>query len=74
MSHGSITGDRELEVGTPVALFDTTIPFPRNEGVQVQRYYDVTADGQRFLINAPRPQANPSPITVVLNWTSGLKR
>jgi Tol biopolymer transport system component len=69
-----ISGDRELEVGTPVALFDTPIPFPRNDGAQAQRYYDVTADGQRFLINAPRAQTNPSPITVMLNWTAGLKR
>jgi dipeptidyl aminopeptidase/acylaminoacyl peptidase len=69
-----INGALELEVGTPVALFDTTIPFPRNDGVLSQRYYDVTADGQRFLINAPKAQTNPSPITVVLNWTAGLKQ
>jgi len=70
----TIKGESELEVGTPVALFETTIPFPRNDGSQSQRYYDVTADGQRFLINTPRVTANPSPITVVLNWTAGLKR
>jgi Tol biopolymer transport system component len=70
----TIKGDRELEVGTPVALFETAILFPRNEGAQSQRYYDVTAEGQRFLINSSRTKTNPSPITVVLNWTAGLQR
>jgi hypothetical protein len=70
----TITGDRESAVGTPVALFDTAIPFPRNDTSQAARSYDVTADGQRFLINVPRSQTNASPITVVLNWTAGVKR
>jgi hypothetical protein len=33
----------------------------------------VTADGQRFLVLAPVDNA-PSPMTVVLNWTAGLKK
>jgi len=36
--------------------------------------YDVSADGQRFLINAAPEQAASAPITVVLNWTAGLKK
>ena len=40
-----------------------------------QRYpYAVSADGQRFLINALPEQAASAPITVVLNWTAGLKK
>jgi len=35
--------------------------------------YDVTADGQRFLINLPT-ESTTVPITVVLNWAAGLKR
>ena len=35
--------------------------------------YDVTADGQRFLINVAEEQQG-APITVVLNWTSSLNR
>jgi hypothetical protein len=35
--------------------------------------YDVTADGQRFLLNMPPEQVVP-PIEVVLNWTSVLNR
>ena len=36
--------------------------------------YDVSADGQRFLINTAPEQAVSAPITVVLNWTAGLKK
>ena len=38
--------------------------------------YDVTADGNRFLINtrAQLEEATSTPITVVLNWTAGLKK
>ena len=34
----------------------------------------VSADGQRFLINTAPEQAASAPITVVLNWTAGLKK
>ena len=34
--------------------------------------YDVTADGSRFLINTTPEESTPAPLTVVLNWTSGL--
>jgi hypothetical protein len=33
----------------------------------------VTADGQRFLMNPPL-DAGSSPMTIVLNWTGGLKK
>jgi hypothetical protein len=35
--------------------------------------YDVSADGQRFLI-LPPPQASGEAVTVVQNWTAGLKK
>lgn len=39
-----------------------------------RRYpYDVTADGQRFLVSLPMSEA-AAPITVVLNWTAEVKR
>jgi eukaryotic-like serine/threonine-protein kinase len=34
----------------------------------------VSADGQRFLINSASEQAASAPITVVLNWTAGLRK
>ena len=36
--------------------------------------YDVTVDGQRFLVNTVGEQNASSPITLVLNWTADLKR
>jgi hypothetical protein len=35
--------------------------------------YDVAADGKRFLIVA-EPEGQTQPITVVLNWASGLRK
>ena len=35
--------------------------------------YDVTADGQRFLVNAAADVSKSSPITVITNWTAGLQ-
>jgi Tol biopolymer transport system component len=36
--------------------------------------YDVSADGQRFLMFSPDSSTGNAPITVVLNWWAGLKR
>jgi hypothetical protein len=37
--------------------------------------YDVTADGNRFLINTTGGSVAASPpLTVVTNWTAGLKK
>jgi hypothetical protein len=37
-------------------------------------YFDVSGDGQRFLIPVQVEESLPEPITVVLNWTADLKR
>jgi len=55
-----------LKPGLPKKLFNFTVLQDRNN-------YDVTADGQRFLINTGIDATN-SPINVVLNWLSGVKR
>ena len=56
--------DGTLEPGTPVPLFQTRILQPR----LVLFQYDVTADGQRFLINSlPRENA-AAPLTLLMNW------
>ena len=36
--------------------------------------YDVTSDGQRFLVSVPTDEATSAPATVVLNWFEELKR
>ena len=56
-----------FEVGVVKPLFETRATGGRYS-------YDVSADGQRFLINTLPGQATSSPVTVVLNWTAGLNR
>jgi hypothetical protein len=36
--------------------------------------FAVTANGQRFLISVPVSEAVATPVTVVINWTAGIKR
>ena len=63
------TAGNSFVPGTPEVLFPVTV------NVAIQRSsYDVTADGQRFLVNSIAESVNTSPITVVVNWTAGLVR
>jgi serine/threonine-protein kinase len=59
------------QIGQPVALFGG--PYPDNPGWTRPRSYDVSSDGERFLMtklptNRPRPR-----IAVVLNWFDELR-
>jgi hypothetical protein len=38
------------------------------------REYDVSADGQRFLLNQPAGDTAEVPITVIVNWSKLLPR
>ena len=65
-----------FEYGDPTELFDSGyVNFAHGLNYHT---YAVSADGQRFLI--PRPESTnggetaSAPITVVLNWTAGLKK
>jgi hypothetical protein len=68
-----ISGEPALAVGTPKVLFG--VPFgPSGSEVATAPYqYDVAADGERFLLLVP-PENSAVPITVVLNWTAGVKK
>ena len=56
------------EFGAPIVLFDAKFSDTLRDG----NPYDVSPDGQRFLL--PAGTDAPPPITVVLNWTAGLKK
>ncbi len=57
-----------FKVGAVRPLFETRARIS-------SRYpYDVSADGQRFLVNSDLQAAASSPITLVVNWTAGLKK
>ena len=66
----TINRDRTFEAGTPRPLFKTRIA----EAGAFSRNYDVTGDGQRFLINSITEDTLPSSMTVLLNWRAALGR
>ena len=68
-----VTTGVTLQVGHPVPLFRTRLEFLGLQGPYFMPGYDVTADGKRFLLNAPPAQAVP-PIDVILNWQEELKQ
>ena len=55
-----------FSAGTSRALFDVDVPEP---SAPYPTDYAVTANGQRFLVNAVVDQATRAPLTVILNWT-----
>ena len=61
------TGDVPI-VGIPQPLFQ--VPFRR---ATQRNVFDVTADGQRFLVNTLVEGARTAPITWVLNWAEQLE-
>ncbi|MBI3330168.1 MAG: hypothetical protein HYZ81_26100, partial [Nitrospinae bacterium] len=63
-----------FEADIPVALFDVDVGRHVPGLLAGMYHYDVTADGQRFLVNTVVEEPPAPPITVVLNWTAGLKR
>ena len=60
------SGGNAFAAGVPKVLFDTRL---RSGGVS----YDVSADGQRFLIPQLVETAGGDPVTVILNWPSALR-
>jgi hypothetical protein len=57
-----------LSPAAPRLLFQTR-SLPRTWNM-----FDVTLDGNRFLVATPLERASSSPITVVANWTGGFKK
>jgi Tol biopolymer transport system component len=59
-----------FDSGSPITLFQAT---PRPPVLVYDLFvYDVTRDGQRFLINTPVKQAETAPMSVILNWPAKL--
>src|SRR5436190_6510486 len=62
-----------LQAQTPAVLFQTQLAATVLVA-GTSRQYDVSADGQRFLVNTPLAASSSVPITVILNWTAALKK
>jgi Tol biopolymer transport system component len=75
-----IRPDKTFQWGEATPLFQT--PIPAAPVIPFPHHYDVTADGQRFLMvvpadapsNATRKDQPQSTLVAVVNWTSALKK
>jgi hypothetical protein len=63
-----IDGGTELTPGAPAALFEGDFLSAQN-----RRNYDVTADGEQFMMIADDPDAAEPQIEVILNWFEELR-
>ena len=61
-----------FDADAPKPLFQTRLR--QHIGALDLFSYDVSPDGQRFLLNTDVDEVASSPLTVVLNWTAGLKK
>lgn len=59
--------------GSEIRVGAVTPLFPSHAVSNPDYSYDVTADGQRFLINSLDAEA-AAPVTLVVNWQEGLKK
>ena len=59
----------EFRVGTVRRVFERVLQLPRGNYV-----YDVTGNGQQFLVSEPLDTQEPRVITVVVNWLAGAKK
>jgi len=72
MMAAPVTIGTSFNAGTPIALFPAT---PRQAVSRVDLFvYDVSQDGQRFLILTQMKQAETALMSVVLNWSAKLKK
>jgi Tol biopolymer transport system component len=60
-----------VEAGVPAPLFKTTLLPP---GPISSTPYDVTADGQRFLMLVPSEGTSQPSLTVTTNWLAKVRR
>lgn len=61
----------DLTAASPAGLAEPLFP-----AAVVSNYnmYAVSKDGQRFLVNRSQSAATPTPLTVIVNWTSTLQK
>ena len=68
----AVTTGASFKAGSPAALFQTH----RRQPVSFLDVfsYDVSGDGQRFLIATKMDEANAAPLSVLLNWASEMEK
>jgi eukaryotic-like serine/threonine-protein kinase len=68
----AVTAGASFKAGSPVALFQTHRRQPISSGNVFS--YDVSGDGQRFLIATKMDEANAAPLAITLNWASEMEK
>jgi hypothetical protein len=61
-----------FEAGSPASLFQPRLHQSISALDVVS--YDVTSDGQKFLLNTKVEEPNTAPLSIILNWTSDLEK
>jgi eukaryotic-like serine/threonine-protein kinase len=62
-----------FQPGVPKPLFHAAVLGGNGGGTGQAWRWDISPDGQRFLINTALEETTASPVTIVLNWQSALK-
>jgi hypothetical protein len=62
-----------FQVGEVQRLFEVSPRLSTSAGV-IGYGYDVSADGQRFLVNTLLDETSSDPITLLVNWPALLRR
>ena len=68
----AVTTDASFRAGSPIALFQTHRRLPVSSLDDFS--YDVSGDGQRFLIATKVDEANTAPLSILLNWASQIEK
>ena len=68
----AVTAGASFAAGSPVALFQIHQRQPVSSTDVFS--YDVSGDGQRFLVNTKVDEANAAPLSVLLNWVSEMEK
>jgi serine/threonine protein kinase/Tol biopolymer transport system component len=68
----AVTAGASFETSSPVALFQTHRRQPVASSDVFS--YDVSGDGQRFLIITKGDEPNAAPLSVLLNWASEMEK
>jgi Tol biopolymer transport system component len=72
MMAATVSAGASFASGSPVVLFQTHRRIPISS--QDTFSYDVSADGQKFLIATQVDDSAVAPLSVLLNWTSGMEK
>jgi Tol biopolymer transport system component len=69
-----VRADNPVDIGAPVPLFRSPTTASNRSELAIWNDYDVSPDGQRFLIRVDLISRDTMPLTVALGWAAGIAR